>query len=68
MEPSEKRYYLVTEDGTVYGVDGCFHKDQSAVKMKTYRNVRAAKTAASVWGQYMRQKIRVMDVDGNEVE
>lgn len=64
----EKLYYLVSKDGCVYCVDGGFHKDESFGKYKTYKRVKAALAAADVWGKYMRQKVRVVDNEGNEVQ
>lgn len=64
----QKLYYLVSESGCVYCVDGGFHKDESFGKYKAYKRVKAALAAAEVWGKYMRQKVRVMDNEGNEVE
>lgn len=65
---SENLYYLVTDNGCVYCVDGGFHKDQSFGKFKAYKRVKAAQAAAEVWGKYMRKRVRVVDQEGNDVQ
>lgn len=64
---SDKLYYLVSEEGCVYCVDGGFHKDESFGRYKAYKRVKAALAKAEVFGRYMRRKVRVFDQDGNEV-